>query len=378
MSVIDIGGTVRDGEELDIAAVEQWLKTQGMDLQGNARVTQYSGGASNWTYRIEYDNQDLILRRPPAGTKAKSAHDMVREYTVQKALKPAYPLVPDMVALCTDEAVLGCDFYVMQRVEGIIPRANLPKEINFGKTEVRQLCINVLDALIDLHQVDYHGTALESLSKNTGKGAGYCQRQVEGWDKRYEKARTLNVPSFKLVRRWLKNNLPADSKTCVIHNDWRFDNVILDLQQPTQVIGVLDWEMATLGDPLMDLGSALAYWVQPDDNMILRAMRRQPTHLPGMFSRKEVVQYYLDKTGMHTSNWTFYEVFGMFRLAVIAQQIYYRYYHKQTRNPAFKNFWLIVHALHVRCLKLMAQHTVARVKANASLGSKRNSQRKGQ
>lgn len=382
MSVIDIGGTVRSGEELDIAAVEQWLKSQGMDLQGNPRVTQYSGGASNWTYRIEYDNQDLILRRPPAGTKAKSAHDMVREYTVQKALKPAYPLVPDMVALCTDEAVLGCDFYVMQRVEGIIPRANLPREINFGKTEVRQLCINVLDALIDLHQVNYQGTELASLSKNTGKTdpnqPGYCQRQVEGWDKRYEKARTLNVPSFKLVRRWLKSNLPADSKTCVIHNDWRFDNVILDPQEPTRVIGVLDWEMATLGDPLMDLGSALAYWVQPDDNMILRAMRRQPTHLPGMFSRKEVVQYYLDKTGMHTSNWTFYEVFGMFRLAVIAQQIYYRYYHKQTRNPAFKNFWLIVHALHVRCLKLMAQHTASSVLSHSSLLSKLNSQRKGQ
>lgn len=228
----------------------------------------------------------------------------------------------------------------------------------------------MLDALIDLHQVDYHGTELESLSKNTGKTdpnqPGYCQRQVEGWDRRYEKARTLNVPSFKLVRRWLKNNLPADSKTCVIHNDWRFDNVILDPKNPTHVIGVLDWEMATLGDPLMDLGSALAYWVQANDNVILRTMRRQPTHLPGMLSRKEVVQYYLDKTGMQTSNWTFYEVFGMFRLAVIAQQIYYRYYHKQTRNPAFKNFWLIVHALHVRCLKLMAQHRIQQFTGNKS------------
>lgn len=373
MSVIDSGGAVRSGEELDIAAVEQWLQVQGLDLQGNARVTQYAGGASNWTYRIEYDNQDLILRRPPAGTKAKSAHDMVREYTVQKALKPAYPLVPDMLALCTDEAVLGCDFYVMQRLEGIIPRANLPKEINFGQTEVRQLCSNVLDALIDLHQVDYHGTALETL----GKGEGYCQRQVEGWDKRYEKARTLNVPSFKLVRRWLKNNIPADSKTCVIHNDWRFDNVVLDPKNPTQVIGVLDWEMATLGDPLMDLGSALAYWVQANDNVILRTMRRQPTHLNGMMTRKEVVAYYLNKTGMHTSNWTFYEVFGMFRLAVIAQQIYYRYYHKQTSNPAFKNFWLIIHALHVRCLKLITQHTVSNVASQSSLLSKRTTSHKG-
>ena len=220
------------------------------------------------------------------------------------------------------------------------------------------LCSNVLDALIELHQVDYHGTALESI----GKGEGYCQRQVDGWDKRYEKARTLNVPSFKVVRRWLKKNIPADSKTCVIHNDWRFDNVVLDPNEPTRVIGVLDWEMATLGDPLMDLGSALAYWVQADDNLILRSMRRQPTHLNGMFSRQEVVQYYLNKTSMQTSNWTFYEVFGVFRLAVIAQQIYYRYYHKQTNNPAFKNFWLVIHALHLRCLKLMAQHRIEQFK----------------
>ncbi|RYZ80518.1 MAG: phosphotransferase family protein, partial [Moraxellaceae bacterium] len=178
-----------------------------------------------------------------------------------------------------------------------------------------------------------------------------------------EKARTLNVPSFKLVRRWLKKHIPVDSKTCVIHNDWRFDNVVLDPKQPTRVIGVLDWEMATLGDPLMDLGSALAYWVQADDNLILRSMRRQPTHLNGMFTRQEVVQYYLSKTGMQTTNWTFYEVFGVFRLAVIAQQIYYRYYHKQTNNPAFKNFWVVIHALHIRCLKLMAQHQIKQFKS---------------
>lgn len=358
MSVIDVGGTVRSGEELDIQAVEQWLKAQGVELQGQAQVTQYSGGASNWTYRIQYDNRDLILRRPPAGTKAKSAHDMVREYTVQEALKDNYPIVPNMVALCTDDTVLGCDFYVMDRIEGIIPRANLPKALNFEQSQVRQLCMNVLDALIDLHQVPYVGTALETL----GKGEGYCERQVMGWDKRYEKARTLNVPSFKIVRRWLKKNIPADSKVCVIHNDWRFDNVILDPEQPTKVIGVLDWEMATLGDPLMDLGSALAYWVQPDDNMIMRAMRRQPTHLEGMFSRAEVVQYYLEKNGMQTANWTFYEIFGLFRLAVIAQQIYYRYYHKQTRNPAFKNFWLVIHTIHARCLKMIALYEIKQLR----------------
>jgi aminoglycoside phosphotransferase (APT) family kinase protein len=223
--------------------------------------------------------------------------------------------------------------------------------LQFDEADVHQLCTNVIDKLIELHQVPYQGTELEQL----GKGDGYCRRQVEGWDARYAKAHTLNVPSFKFVRKWLHDHIPADSKTCIIHNDWRFDNVILDPKNPTEVIGVLDWEMATLGDPLMDLGSALAYWVEETDHHIFKSTRRQPTNLKGMFTRKEVVKYYLDKTGLHTDNWTFYEVFGIFRLAVIAQQIYYRYYHKQTNNPAFKDFWIVIHALHIRALKLIGK-----------------------
>ncbi len=349
MSVIDIGGNVRNGEELDDRAVGNWLIEHGEDISGPVEVTQYSGGASNWTYRLKYENADLILRRPPKGTKAKSAHDMSREYHVQRALAEYYPVVPEMVLLCQDESVIGCDFYVMKRIEGIIPRANLPKEINFDELQTRELCTNFIDKLIELHQVPYEGTDLEKL----GKGDGYCQRQVDGWDSRYEKAKTLNVPSFKYVRQWLKDHVPSDSKTCVIHNDWRFDNVILDPENPSKIIGVLDWEMATLGDPLMDLGSSLAYWVEESDNAIFKATRRQPTHLKGMFTRAEVVEYYLNKTGLKTDNWTFYEVFGIFRLAVIAQQIYYRYYHKQTNNPAFKDFWIVIHALHIRALKLI-------------------------
>ncbi|MGB8697356.1 phosphotransferase family protein [Acinetobacter sp.] len=351
MSVIDVGGNVREGEELDVAAVENWLKQQGIELHGQADVTQYSGGASNWTYRLKYNNADLILRRPPKGTKAKSAHDMAREYHVQHHLSPFYSVLPEMVALCQDESVIGCDFYVMKRIKGIIPRAKLPPELQFGEAEVNKLCVNVIDKLIELHQVPYQGTELEKL----GKGDGYCRRQVEGWDARFEKAHTLNVPSFKFVRKWLLENIPDDTNTCIIHNDWRFDNVILDPNNPTEVIGVLDWEMATLGDPLMDLGSALAYWVEETDNMIFKSTRRQPTHLKGMFTRKQVVDYYLKKMDMQTENWTFYEVFGIFRLGVIAQQIYYRYYHQQTNNPAFKDFWIVIHALHIRALKLIGK-----------------------
>ena len=351
--MLDTANPVRQGEELDHQAVTQWLQTQGIDLQGTPEVTQFSGGASNWTYRLQYANRDLILRRPPKGTKAKSAHDMVREYNVQNALKSQYPLVPTLVSLCTDEAVIGCDFYVMDRIEGIIPRANLPKDLQLTQGEVSELCHNVVDALIALHHVDYtQNPALLAL----GKGEGYCERQVLGWDNRYEQARTPDVPDFADVRDWLKATIPSDSKTCVIHNDWRFDNVILDPASPTQVIGVLDWEMATLGDPLMDLGCALAYWIQADDNAVMKATRRQPTNLAGMMTREQVVAYYLDKTGLSVTNWAFYEVFGIFRLAGIAQQIYYRYYHKQTDNPAFKDFGMIVGALHERCGALIKAH----------------------
>ena len=355
--VLDKGGEVREGEELDAKAVSAWLREQGVNIEGEPTVTQFSGGASNWTYRLQYNgegtDQDLILRRPPKGTKAKSAHDMVREYTVQEALKDAYPYVPKMVALCTDEDIIGADFYIMERMEGIIPRANLPKGVDLDPEQTRALCTNVIDALIELHQVDY--TKYTDLV-NLGRGEGYCERQVTGWDKRYVKAKTPNVPSFALVRQWLGKHTPADSKTCLIHNDWRFDNVILDAADPTKVIGVLDWEMATLGDPLMDLGSALAYWIEEDDNIIMQQSRRQPTHLKGIMTRDEVVAYYLEKTGLKIDNWTFYEVFGLFRLAGIVQQIYYRYYNKQTSNPAFKNFWIIVHVLHAKCLKLIAQY----------------------
>jgi aminoglycoside phosphotransferase (APT) family kinase protein len=361
-SIEDQGGRVRAGEELNTQAVDAWLKARVPGLQGLPEVTQFAGGASNWTYRLQYQQfdaaqpgqGDFILRRPPAGTKAKGAHDMGREFRVQSALKPVYPVVPAMIGLCEDEAVTGSEFYVMARIAGIIPRKNMPRGLALDAPTTRQLCTNVLDKLLELHAVDVHATGLSSL----GKGSGYCQRQIAGWSERYTKALTWNVPSYQRVMAWLKERTPADVANVVIHNDWRFDNVVLAENDPTKVIGVLDWEMATLGNPLMDLGNALAYWIHADDNALLKATRRQPTHLPGMLRREEVVDYYLAQSGHKVDRqgqWVFYEVYGLFRLAVIAQQIYYRYHHKQTRNPAFKNFWVIVNYLDWRCKGLIKQ-----------------------
>jgi aminoglycoside phosphotransferase (APT) family kinase protein len=338
--------SVRPGEELDVAAVDRWLRGVEPSLAaGLPEVTQYSGGASNWTYRLRYANRDLVLRRPPAGTKARSAHDMAREFRVQQALKPVFPLVPAMVGLCQDPSVLGTDFYVMERIDGLVPRARLPEEARLGRGGARRLCEALVDRLVELHAVDPAAAGLASL----GKGPGYPRRQVEGWSDRYLRARTWNVPSFAWVRRWLAERIPADAGTCVIHNDWRLDNVVLDRAEPTRIVGVLDWEMATVGDPLMDLGCALAYWVHADDPWLMRLTRRQPTDAPGMLRREEVVARYLARTGLKTERWAFYEVFGLFRLAVIAQQIYFRYHHSQTRNPAFRRFWILVNYFDRRC-----------------------------
>jgi aminoglycoside phosphotransferase (APT) family kinase protein len=343
------GRGVRSGEELNVPAVDAWLKARVAGLSGAPEVTQYSGGASNWTYRLRYDTHDLVLRRPPAGTKAKSAHDMGREYGIQKALKPFFPLAPEMIAFCDDPAVIGCEFYVMARIEGLILRRNPPRDLVLTPEVTRQLCLNAIDTLVALHGVRIEGTPLADI----GKGVGYARRQIVGWCDRYRKARTWNVARFEGVMSWLEAHVPDDVAATVIHNDFRFDNMVLDPADPTCIVGVLDWEMATIGDPLMDLGNALAYWVQADDDFFIRALRRQPTHLPGMLTRREVVEHYCARTGRNVSNWTFYEVYGLFRLAVIAQQIYYRYQRGESRNRAFRNFWLFVNYLGWRCGRLI-------------------------
>jgi aminoglycoside phosphotransferase (APT) family kinase protein len=347
--LIDHAKQVRRGEELPIESVCTWLSTQTNIDQTLPTVTQYSGGASNWTYCLTYPDREFILRRAPAGTKAKGAHDMAREYNLQRALKPVFTQVPNMIALCQDEAVIGTDFYIMEKLTGIIPRKNMPREMNLPESEVRLLCTNMLDAMIQLHEVDIEKAGLQSLAK----GEGYIDRQLQGWTTRFQQAHTWNVPSGKKVINWLNAHKPEHETICLTHNDFRFDNLVLSPEQPSEIIGILDWELATLGDPLMDLGNALAYWVQADDDFLAQSTRRQPTHLPGMMKRQEVIAYYLEKRGLTDIDFRFYEVFGLFRLAGIAQQIYYRYHHKQTRNPAFKNFWIFVHYLLWRCKRAM-------------------------
>lgn len=340
---------VRAEDAFDIAALSRWLSAETGDatLAELPSVRQFSGGASNLTYLLEYPGRDLILRRPPGGHRAEGAHDMAREYRVQTALGPVFAYAPPTVALCEDETVLGTPFYLMERLDGLIPRKELPPGLDLPAERVRTLCVNVLDVLVDLHTIDPTAAGLDWMSK----GPGYVGRQVAGWSGRYRQARTRNVGSFESVMAWLDANQPPDRAAVLIHNDFRLDNVVLDPADPTRPVGLLDWEMATIGDPLMDLGGALAYWVQADDNPAFKFFRRQPTHAPGMLTRAEVVEYYCRQTGTGLTDreWAFYEVFGLFRLAVICQQIYYRYYHRQTTNSAFRFFGLAVLLLEWRC-----------------------------
>ena len=340
---------LRAEDSFDIAAVDTWLRVQVPDLPaGEPGLRQFPGGASNLTYLLSYPDRDLILRRPPTGTKAASAHDMKREFTFQERLRPVFPQVPRVLALCTDDAVIGSEFYVMERVAGLILRGDPPPGLDLDPHRAASLSEAMVDTLVSLHDVDVEAAGLADL----GRGPGYVQRQVSGWSDRFRRARTDNVPDFAAVMAWLAAEQPPDVGYGIVHGDFRLDNLVLDPQSLT-VKALLDWELATIGDPLMDLGNTLAYWVEAGDDFLAQGTRRQPTHLPGMLTRREVIDYYCGRMGFDARDFAFYEVYGLFRLSAIAQQIYYRYHHGQTRNPAFKRFWLFVNYLHWRCRRAM-------------------------
>ena len=356
MALTDSSTHIRSGEELDANRIDPYLKAHIPGLEGQPMISQFPGGASNLTYLIEYSGVELVLRRPPFGHKAKSAHDMGREFRILNQLKDAFPYCPKAYALCTDESVIGSEFYVMERLKGIILRADLPPELGLGPDPARTLCQTFINTLAELHKVDYTACGLSDL----GKPQGYVQRQIGGWCERYEKALTPDAPRWEAVKDWLKANMPADHPTpAIVHNDYRFDNVILDPAEPLQIIGVLDWELTTLGDPLMDLGNTLAYWIEADDPAPVQLMRRQPSNAPGMLTRREFVDYYAERSGIQIDNYDFYYTYGLFRLAGIVQQIYYRYYHGQTQDKRFAQFVQMNALLEQMSLKVIAPKTRA-------------------
>lgn len=339
---IDSASAVRQGEELDLGRLVPFLRERIDGLQGEPELSQFPSGYSNLTYLLRFGERELVLRRPPLGRTPKSGHDMHREYAVLRALRRAFPYCPEALVESDDLSILGGPFYVMERLSGIIVRHDLPPGLELGPEGVRALFDRVVEVHAELHAVDWRAAGLEGF----GRPEGYVPRQIAGWSERYRQARTPDVPDFAEVIAWLEGHLPLESgRAAVIHNDFRLDNLVLDPADPLRVIGVLDWEMATIGDPLMDLGASLAYWVERDDPPALQALRLMPTHLEGAPTRAEVVAHYARCSGLDPGPFTFYLCYGIFRLAGITQQIYYRSFHGQTGDARFQRLGLVVGAL---------------------------------
>ncbi|HEY4589804.1 MAG TPA: phosphotransferase family protein [Thermoanaerobaculia bacterium] len=334
--MIDSARAVRPGEEIDAAALAVWLKSRLPGVEGPIAVEQFPGGHSNLTYLLRFGDDELVLRRPPFGSKVRTAHDMGREHRVLSRLYAVYPKAPRALLHCDDPEVIGAPFYIMERVRGVILRhPQAPRGGDLPPERMRAISEAAVDGLADLHAVDYRAAGLEDL----GKPEGYVSRQVEGWTERWRKARTDEVPGLDHAADWLAGHLPRPSQettgAALIHNDYKYDNLVLHPQELERVVAVLDWEMATVGDPLMDLGTSLGYWMDPDDAPGLRLLPAGPTTLPGNLSRAGVVERYAARTGRDVPSIVFYYVYGLFKIAVIAQQIYYRYKQGLTQDPRF-------------------------------------------
>ncbi len=333
---------VREGQELDTSSLEAFLKASLGGLEGRLRIRQFPGGHSNLTYLLSFENRDMVLRRPPFGLVGASAHDMVREHTVLEALGPAFPLAPKPLLFSDDSAVIGCPFYVMERVEGVIIRRTLPEGMSLSSDQARRLAHNMIEALHALHSLDHRAIGLDDF----GKPDGYVQRQVEGWIDRYREARTPDVPDGEEVMAWLRDNVPPDSaRPSIVHGDWKTDNVVLDRGDPTRIVAVLDWEMATIGDPAMDLAYALIFF---DERRAARPVGLSAA-LPPIFaeavSREELLELYQQLSGQAIENPDFYYAFNMFRLGGLLQQLYARFYRGHSRDERYQGLKVMVQVI---------------------------------
>ena len=327
---IDQPKAVRPGEALEPTRLEPYLR-EHLNLTGELKVRQFPSGFSNLTYLLELGDTPLVLRRPPFGANIKSAHDMGREYRVLSHLHPVYDKAPKPLLYCEDASVIGAPFYVMERVEGVILRGTMPKENTPAPEVMRGVATALIDALAELHAVDLGAAGL----RDFGRPEGYVARQIRGWTERYKAAQTDDVPTIDAAAGWLEQTMPPESGASLVHNDFKYDNVVLAPHDPTRITAVLDWEMATVGDPLMDVGTSLGYWTQADDPPAMRRLRLSPTALPGNPTRAEVLEQYERSSGRNVPNPVFYYVYGLFKIAVILQQIYARYKKGLTKDERF-------------------------------------------
>jgi aminoglycoside phosphotransferase (APT) family kinase protein len=329
---------VRPNESPDMDKLRSYLAGKLVAATDDLHIEQFPGGYSNLTFLLRSGEREFVLRKPPNGANIRSAHDMGREFKVLSALKPVYTAVPEPILYCGDEEVIGTPFYIMQRVKGVILRNKVPAGMSIDADAMRSISEAAVDNLATLHSIDLYATGLI----NMGKPEGYIQRQVEGWVKRYFTAQTDVIMDMNAVAEWLGGNMPAETTPAFIHNDYKYDNLVLDPENLSHILAVLDWEMATVGDPLMDLGTSLAYWAEPGDSDALKPFNL--TWMEGNLDREQVLQRYKAKTGLNTDDFVFYYVFGSFKIAVIVQQIYARFRKGFTQDPRFAALIYVVRA----------------------------------
>tara|TARA_B100000795_G_C22781322_1_gene432429 strand:+ start:288 stop:1346 length:1059 start_codon:yes stop_codon:yes gene_type:complete len=325
---------VRRGEELPEKKLKEFLHYHNLinSPQNELIVKQFTHGYSNLTYLLSIEDKEYVLRKPPIGA-IKRGHDMSREYKVQSGVQKKFSKVPKMFAYTDDKSVLGSEFYIMEKVEGIILNFKEAKKRNILANDYKTIANSWLDTFTQLHQLDYNAIGLSNL----GKPEGYVERQVTNWGKQYLKAATKDIPSAEKVMQWMQENQPKTYQHCLIHNDYKYDNVVFKDNSWKEITAVLDWEMATLGDPLMDLGTSLGYWTLATDHDFVKQGIPSPTIFEGNPIRSKIVALYAQKSGIDIHNMVFYYAFGLFKIAVIAQQIYYRYNKGLTSDPRFAN-----------------------------------------
>ena len=334
---------VRPTEQLDWAALAAYLREHlatgpdgaesdveivGLDLSAEMRVSQFPGGHSNLTYVVRFGDAELVIRRPPLGPVAPKAHDMAREYRWLAAVNPVFPLAPEPYLLCEDPSIIGSTFYVMERRRGLVVREQEPPALAGNLPARRRVSEALVDTLAELHAIDVGGGPIAAL----GRPAGFVGRQVAGWSERWQRAKLAEVPEMDAIQSWLAARIPADpSRPAIVHGDFKLDNVMLDPGDVGRVVAVFDWEMSALGDPLVDLGIFLAYWAPTTSPAIVTAG-------PGWFTRDEILERYARQSGRDLSSMRFYEVFALFKIAVVIQQIFFRFERGQTDDPRFAGF----------------------------------------
>lgn len=341
---------VRPDERFDAARLQGYLRGRAPGADGELTVRQFGGGKANLTYLLTFDGSlEYVLRRPPLGSYAPSAHDMGRENRVLSVLSKAFPFAPEIYHYCEDEAVIGAPFLIMERCHGVVVRDRMPARFANDRAAPQLMSRALVDTLAAFHAVDYEALGLSGL----GKPKGFVQRQVEGWRRRWGEAALDDNPQVNAIYRWLADHLPDSSYYSLVHNDYKLDNTMFDADDPARVVAILDWDMCTLGDPLSDVGTLLTYWTGPDDSAAVRGIGSMPAGDFAFYSRQQILRRYAERSGRDLSNITFYHVLGIFRLLVILQQIYIRYVRGFTQDMRFARLNDSVDALAAWALEVI-------------------------